>query len=64
MDQGHQLPLMVLQALNFRPFEKANAIADCLDIQFTPHDLCESKLPCTITPPPPSAFISLGIICF
>jgi hypothetical protein len=26
--------------LKFYPTEKANAIADCLEIQFTPHDLC------------------------
>jgi hypothetical protein len=26
--------------LKFLPSEKANAIADCLEIQFTPHDLC------------------------
>jgi hypothetical protein len=26
--------------LKFHPSEKANAIADCLEIQFTPHDLC------------------------
>jgi hypothetical protein len=34
---------MVLQALNFFPSEKANAIADCLEIQFTPHDLCDEN---------------------
>jgi hypothetical protein len=26
--------------LKFYPLEKAKAIADCLEIQFTPHDLC------------------------
>jgi hypothetical protein len=26
--------------LKFLPLEKANAIADCLEIRFTPHDLC------------------------
>jgi hypothetical protein len=25
------------------PFEKANAIADCLEIQFTPHDPCDDN---------------------
>jgi hypothetical protein len=34
MDQGHQLLFMVLQA---------SAIADCLEIQFTPHDLCNEN---------------------
>jgi hypothetical protein len=29
--------------LKFHPFEKANAIADCLEIQFTPHDLCDEN---------------------
>jgi hypothetical protein len=29
--------------LKFYPFEKANAIADCLEIQFTPHDLCDDN---------------------
>jgi hypothetical protein len=27
--------------LTFHPLEKANAIADCLENQFTPHDLCD-----------------------
>jgi hypothetical protein len=27
--------------LKFHPLEKANAIADCLKIQFAPHDLCD-----------------------
>jgi hypothetical protein len=27
----------------FHPLEKANAIADCLEKQFTPHDLCEEN---------------------
>jgi hypothetical protein len=29
--------------LKFHPSEKANAIADCLKIQFTPHDLCDEN---------------------
>jgi hypothetical protein len=29
--------------LKFLPSEKANAIADCLEIQFTPHDLCDEN---------------------
>ncbi|PNF26942.1 hypothetical protein B7P43_G14042 [Cryptotermes secundus] len=29
--------------LKFYPFEKANKIADCLEIQFTPHDLCDEN---------------------
>jgi hypothetical protein len=29
--------------LKFHPFEKANAIADCLEIQFTPHDLFDEN---------------------
>jgi hypothetical protein len=29
--------------IKFHPLEKANAIADCLDKQFTPHDLCEEN---------------------
>ena len=27
--------------LKFHPIDKANAIADCLENQFTPHDLCD-----------------------
>jgi hypothetical protein len=27
----------------FHPTEKANAIADCLEIQFSPHDLCDEN---------------------
>jgi hypothetical protein len=30
--------------LKFLPLEKANAIADCLENQFTPHDLCNENL--------------------
>jgi hypothetical protein len=29
--------------LKFHPFEKANAIADCLEIHFRPHDLCDEN---------------------
>jgi hypothetical protein len=29
--------------LKFLPSEKANAIADCLEIQFTPHDLYDQS---------------------
>jgi hypothetical protein len=29
--------------LNFHPSEKANAIADCLENQFTHHDLCDEN---------------------
>jgi hypothetical protein len=29
--------------LRYHLSEKANAIADCLENQFTPHDLCEDK---------------------
>jgi hypothetical protein len=29
--------------LNFHPVDKANAIADCLENQFTPHDLCDEN---------------------
>jgi hypothetical protein len=29
--------------LKFHSSEKANAIADCLEIQFTPHDLCDEN---------------------
>jgi hypothetical protein len=29
--------------LKFHPSEKANAIADCLEIQFTPHELCDEN---------------------
>jgi hypothetical protein len=29
--------------LKFHPSEKANAIADCLEIQFTPRDLCDEN---------------------
>jgi hypothetical protein len=29
--------------LKFLPSEKANAIADCLENQFTPHDMCDEN---------------------
>jgi hypothetical protein len=29
--------------LTFRPLEKANAIVDCLENQFTLHDLCDEN---------------------
>jgi hypothetical protein len=29
--------------LKFHPSEKGNAIAGCLEIQFTPHDLCDEN---------------------
>jgi hypothetical protein len=29
--------------LKFHPSEKANAIAECLEIVFTPHDLCDEN---------------------
>jgi hypothetical protein len=29
--------------LKFRPYEKANAIADCLENRFIHHDLCEER---------------------
>jgi hypothetical protein len=38
MDQGHQL-----LGLKYHPEDKTNAIADCLENQFTPHDLCDEN---------------------
>jgi hypothetical protein len=29
--------------LKFHPSEKANAIVDCLEVQFTPHNLCNEN---------------------
>jgi hypothetical protein len=29
--------------LKFHPLDKGNAIADCLEIQFTPHNLCDDN---------------------
>jgi hypothetical protein len=42
MDQG---PTAIHRASGhkFHPSEKANAIAGCLEIQFTPHDLCDDN---------------------
>jgi hypothetical protein len=30
--------------LKYHPFEKANATVDSLEIQFTPHDLCDDTM--------------------
>jgi hypothetical protein len=40
-----QAPIAIHGAsgLKFLPSDKANAIADCLEIQFTPHDLCDEN---------------------
>jgi hypothetical protein len=43
MDQGHQLHIHGPSGLKCHPFERANAIADCLDNQFTHHDLCDKN---------------------
>jgi hypothetical protein len=32
-----------LLGLKYHPVDKSNAIADCLENQFTPHDLCEEN---------------------
>jgi hypothetical protein len=32
-----------LLGLKYHPEDKANAIADCLESQFTPHDLCDGN---------------------
>jgi hypothetical protein len=32
-----------LLGLKYHPEDKANATADCLENQFTPHDLCDEK---------------------
>jgi hypothetical protein len=42
---GPRVPTAIHGAsgLRFLPSEKANAIADCLEIQFTPHDLCDEN---------------------
>jgi hypothetical protein len=32
-----------LLGLKYHPEDKANAIADCLENQFTPHDLCDEN---------------------
>jgi len=38
LKQGHQILFI---GLRHDPLEKVSAIADCLEKQFTPHDLCE-----------------------
>jgi hypothetical protein len=40
MDQRHHLEFMVPLGPIFYPIDKANLIADCLEIQFRTHDLC------------------------
>jgi hypothetical protein len=42
---GQRTPAVIHGAsgLKFHPPEKANAIADCLEIKFTPHDLCDEN---------------------
>jgi hypothetical protein len=42
---GPRAPTVIHGAsgLKFLPSEKANAIADCLKIQLTPHDLCDEN---------------------
>jgi hypothetical protein len=39
MDQGHH----GLLGLKFHHPDKANAIAECLENQFTPHDMCDEN---------------------
>jgi hypothetical protein len=45
MANGPRVPTAINGAsgLKFYPTETANAIADCLEIQFTPHDLCDEN---------------------
>jgi hypothetical protein len=43
MDQGHPSAFHGDSGLKFHPFDKANANADTLEIQFTPHDLCDEN---------------------
>jgi hypothetical protein len=45
MRDGTRVPAAMHGAsgLKFYLFEKASAIADCLEIQFTPHDLCDDN---------------------
>jgi hypothetical protein len=45
MRDGPRAPTAIhgTSGLKFLPSEKANAIADCLEIQFTPHDLCDEN---------------------
>jgi hypothetical protein len=42
---GPKIPIAIHGAsgLTFLPSEKVNAIADCLEIQFTLHDLCDEN---------------------
>jgi hypothetical protein len=42
---GPRAPTAIYGAsgLKFHPLEKANAIADCLEVHFTPHDLCDEN---------------------
>jgi hypothetical protein len=35
--------ILGLLGLKYHPEDKANAIADCLENQFTPHDLCDEN---------------------
>jgi hypothetical protein len=41
MDQKVSTAIHGLLGIKFYPLEEANAIADCLENQFTPHDLCD-----------------------
>jgi hypothetical protein len=43
MDQMAPTAIHGASGLKFHPFEKAKAVADCLEIQFTPHDLCDDN---------------------
>jgi hypothetical protein len=42
---GPRAPTVIhdLLGLKYHPVDKANAIADCLENQFTPHDLCDEN---------------------
>jgi hypothetical protein len=42
---GPRAPTTVhgLLGLKYHPVDKVNAIADCLENQFTPHDLCQEN---------------------
>jgi hypothetical protein len=42
---GRRAPTVIhgLLGLKYQPEEKANAIAGCLENQFTPHDLCDEN---------------------
>jgi hypothetical protein len=41
--QGWTKTIHGLLGLKYHPVDKANAIADCLENQFTPHNLCEEN---------------------